>query len=55
MSALPDFASFKRIVVKVGSSLLVDPVQGLKSEWLKALGDDIATLHKWNQRLDLRF
>jgi len=46
MTALPDFASFKRIVVKVGSSLLVDPARGLKSEWLKALGDDLATLHK---------
>jgi glutamate 5-kinase len=38
-------ASFKRIVVKVGSSLLVDPVAGPKSAWLAALADDLAALH----------
>lgn len=45
-NTLPEFSSFKRVVVKVGSSLLVDPVQGLKSAWLHALGQDIASLHK---------
>ncbi|MGL4635841.1 MAG: glutamate 5-kinase [Beijerinckiaceae bacterium] len=39
-------ASFKRIVVKVGSSLLVDPAKGPKTEWLNALADDLAALHK---------
>jgi glutamate 5-kinase len=35
----------KRIVVKIGSSLLVDTASGtLKREWLEALADDIAAL-----------
>ncbi|MFM9974606.1 MAG: glutamate 5-kinase [Beijerinckiaceae bacterium] len=38
-------ASFKRIVVKVGSSLLVDPAKGPKAAWLTALVDDLAVLH----------
>ncbi len=42
----PSLDSFKRIVVKVGSSLLVDPVNGPKAEWLAALADDLAGLHK---------
>jgi len=46
MTGLPDFSAFRRIVVKVGSSLLVDPVSGLKSDWLSALGDDLAALHR---------
>jgi glutamate 5-kinase len=46
MSKRPDFSKFKRIVVKVGSSLLVDPAKGLKSEWLTALGDDLSALYK---------
>jgi glutamate 5-kinase len=46
MTRLPDFSAFRRIVVKVGSSLLVDPVSGLKSDWLSALGDDLAALHQ---------
>src|SRR5271156_2607367 len=38
---------FARVVVKVGSSLLVDRARGaLKREWLGALVDDIAALHK---------
>jgi len=44
MTNLPDFAGFRRVVIKVGSSLLVDPVNGLRVEWLAALGDDIAAL-----------
>jgi glutamate 5-kinase len=44
--AVPSLASFKRVVVKVGSSLLVDPVSGPKSDWLSALADDLAGLHK---------
>jgi glutamate 5-kinase len=43
---LPSLTSFKRIVVKVGSSLLVDPVSGPKADWLAALADDLAALHK---------
>jgi glutamate 5-kinase len=44
MSPLPDFSAFRRIVIKVGSSLLVDPLKGLRSDWLEALGEDIAAL-----------
>ncbi|MGH6817280.1 MAG: glutamate 5-kinase [Methylovirgula sp.] len=34
-------------MIKVGSSLLVDPVQGaVKREWLETLADDIADLHR---------
>ncbi len=42
----PALADFRRIVVKVGSSLLVDSTAGrLKQDWLGALADDIAGLH----------
>ena len=47
MSATPTLAAFRRIVVKVGSSLLVDQTAGLlKHEWLEALVDDLAELHR---------
>jgi len=43
----PTLASFRRIVVKVGSSLLVDAAAGgLKRGWLEALAADIAALHR---------
>ncbi len=35
---------YKRIVVKIGSSLLVDPSDGLKTDWLASLSQDIAGL-----------
>jgi glutamate 5-kinase len=45
MSPNPTLASFRRIVVKVGSSLLVDAAAGgLKREWLEGLAADIAAL-----------
>lgn len=37
-------SSYKRIVVKIGSALLVDAVAGLRSDWLSSLCDDIAEL-----------
>jgi glutamate 5-kinase len=47
MSQTPTLAAFRRIVVKVGSSLLVDHAAGgLKRDWLKGLAADIAGLHK---------
>ena len=47
MSQTPAISSFRRIVVKVGSSLLVDQTAGgLKREWLEGLAEDIADLHK---------
>src|SRR5262245_30411131 len=43
----PALKNFRRIVVKVGSSLLVDSLAGeLRAAWLAALVDDIAKLHK---------
>jgi len=42
----PALADFRRIVVKVGSSLLVDAAAGRVNEtWLASLAADIATLH----------
>jgi glutamate 5-kinase len=47
MSKAPALADFRRIVVKVGSSLLVDAKAGrLKEAWLASLAADIAKLHK---------
>ena len=45
VSALPSLARFKRIVVKVGSALLVDRDKGrLRRAWLAALAEDIGEL-----------
>jgi glutamate 5-kinase len=42
-----EWTNAKRIVVKIGSSLLVDAASGaLKADWLGALADDIAELRK---------
>src|SRR5476651_130417 len=47
MSKTPSLKDFRRIVVKVGSSLLVDSSAGrLHRDWLTALAADIAALHK---------
>ncbi|HWE77073.1 MAG TPA: glutamate 5-kinase [Pseudolabrys sp.] len=47
MSQTPAISAFRRIVVKVGSSLLVDHAAGgLKRDWLEKLAADIAALHK---------
>src|SRR4051812_45217175 len=46
MAQTPTLSSFRRVVVKVGSSLLVDAVAGaLKRDWLDSLTADIAALH----------
>ncbi|MBA4224376.1 MAG: glutamate 5-kinase [Methylobacterium sp.] len=43
---MPVLDQFRRIVVKVGSSLLVDRAQGrLRHAWLAALAEDLAELH----------
>jgi len=43
----PKLNDFRRIVVKVGSSLLIDADAGeVKAAWLAALAADIASLHK---------
>ncbi|HEY0331485.1 MAG TPA: glutamate 5-kinase [Rhodopseudomonas sp.] len=42
----PELKNFRRIVVKVGSSLLIDSEAGeVKTAWLAALAADIAELH----------
>jgi glutamate 5-kinase len=42
----PQLTDFKRIVIKVGSSLLVDSAAGrVRRSWLVALAEDIAKLH----------
>jgi glutamate 5-kinase len=42
----PQLTDFKRIVIKVGSSLLVDSAAGrVRRSWLVALAEDIARLH----------
>jgi glutamate 5-kinase len=44
---LPVIADFRRIVVKIGSSLLVDAQAGrVKEAWLASLVADVAKLHK---------
>jgi glutamate 5-kinase len=48
----PALADFRRIVVKVGSSLIVDAAASrVREDWLAALSDDIARLH--NDKRDL--
>jgi len=43
----PRLTDFRRIVVKVGSSLLVDSAAGrVHEDWLASLAEDIAQLHK---------
>lgn len=44
--SLPELRNFRRIVVKVGSSLLIDSAAGVvREKWLAALAADIAKLH----------
>ena len=51
MSKTPLLKDFRRVVVKVGSSLLVDSsAGGLKRDWLASLAADIAGLHRLGQR-----
>ena len=52
MNALPDLSKSKRIVIKIGSALLVDKVTGhLRRKWLETLGDDVATLRARGQEV----
>ncbi|KAB2858469.1 MAG: glutamate 5-kinase, partial [Bauldia sp.] len=44
-AGLKEWSSSRRIVVKIGSALLVDTATGrLKSTWLNSLADDVAAL-----------
>jgi glutamate 5-kinase len=50
----PEWASARRIVVKIGSALLVDRDSGrLKSTWLHSLADDVAALAGGGRRVIL--
>ena len=50
MSKTPSLKDFRRIVIKVGSSLLVDvSAGGLKRDWLNSLAADIAMLRTANR------
>ena len=49
---IPALGDFRRIVIKVGSSLLVDAQAGrLKEEWLSSLAADIAEIHRGNREV----
>ena len=48
----PALKDFRRIVVKVGSSLLIDSEAGeVRASWLSALADDLAKLHREGREL----
>jgi glutamate 5-kinase len=50
----PEWANARRIVVKIGSSLLVDPGSGrLNLLWLQSLGDDVAEIAKASKEVIL--
>ncbi|MDN5786188.1 glutamate 5-kinase [Pseudorhodobacter sp.] len=38
----PDITAAKRLVIKIGSALLVDRARGLRHDWLEALAQDVA-------------
>lgn len=40
----PDILTVRRLVVKIGSALLVDHATGLRREWLNALAEDVAAV-----------
>ncbi|MHC5307673.1 glutamate 5-kinase [Bartonella sp. LJL80] len=44
VQGLQKLGQYKRIVVKIGSALLVDPKHGLKTAWLASLIADVAAL-----------
>ncbi|AQS41814.1 MAG: Glutamate 5-kinase [Candidatus Tokpelaia hoelldobleri] len=44
--SLQALAHYRRIVVKIGSALLVDRQSGLRTQWLQSLAADIAALAK---------
>lgn len=40
----PSLATARRLVVKIGSALLVDRATGLRADWLKSLAQDVARI-----------
>ena len=54
LTARPEWAKARRIVVKIGSALLTDRTTGrLKSDWLNSLMDDVAALAKAGKEIVL--
>lgn len=54
MTARPEWAGAKRIVVKIGSALLTDRATGgIKSAWLNSLMDDVAALSRSGKEIIL--
>ncbi len=52
MRTLPDLSKSKRIVIKIGSALLVDKATGhLRNNWLETLGSDVAALRARGQEV----
>lgn len=47
-STRKNIVKHKRVVIKIGSALLVDRKDGLKADWLASLCDDIAKLREQN-------
>ncbi|KXV22914.1 amino acid kinase family protein, partial [Gluconobacter japonicus] len=46
-AAAPHLAQSRRIVIKIGSALLVDSAQAaLRTDWLRSVCEDIANLRK---------
>jgi glutamate 5-kinase len=46
-SSAPQLGAFRRIVIKVGSALLVDPKEGVpRTAWLASLAADLGLLHR---------
>jgi glutamate 5-kinase len=49
---VPDLATAKRIVIKIGSTMLADPARGtIRRQWLVALAEDIAACHGRGQQV----
>jgi glutamate 5-kinase len=54
LTARPEWAKARRIVVKIGSALLTDRSTGrIKSDWLNSLMDDVAELAKAGKQIVL--
>ena len=51
IDSLTSLTGAKRLVIKIGSALLVDEEQGLHRQWLRALVDDIARLRDRGQEV----
>ena len=49
----PDLVRARRLVVKIGSALLVGP-EGLRTQWLRALCDDVAAARARGGHVDHR-